>query len=447
MVNAANEFTSKAVGVVGTWLAMSAVTTSRFADMASHVPTSAICDQKVKHQNFLLTNMFQPLIKCPVVRVPEVVPCDEAELDALASFLESDASIEEIKTFARGTLLPDGRLDLCKQSIGSRGCARLVESLQSNSRVKSVLFGTDAIGDEGAYSVARLVESNPNIEVVYLGCNGISSRGTEELARVLELNSSVKGLWFKRNPIGDDGVLAISRMLERNTTLQTLDIVNCGFSSGVFENLCAVLRDTNRTLKRLYAGGNGLAQLSATPLSEVLSANSSLEGLYLNVNAFGDKGAHDLANGMEPNQTLRELGLGSNGIEHDGLKSLCEAIALHPKMEVLDLGRAASQTVLGAHPNDFSDCGELVASMIEQNQTLRRLNLRGTKLHSRDFTLIFDAAKNHPALAELMLDCPLRDDVKAQLKRNRQTNPPARYAGVELIKSVYRTAKKPQTTT
>ena len=36
--------TSKAVSLVGTWLAMSAATTSRFADMASHVPTSAICD-------------------------------------------------------------------------------------------------------------------------------------------------------------------------------------------------------------------------------------------------------------------------------------------------------------------------------------------------------------------------------------------------------------------
>ncbi len=383
--------------------------------------------------------MFQPLINCPVVRVPEVVPCDELELDALASFLESDANIEEIKTFARGTLLPDGRLDLCKQSIGPRGCARLTQSLKGNSRVKSVLFGTDAIGDEGAFSVARLIESNPNIEVVYLGCNGISSNGTKELARVLETNSSVKGLWLKRNPIGDDGVLALARMLERNTTLQTLDIVNCGFGGEALLRVAAVLRDSNRTLKRFYAGGSGAAP--ALFLAECLNLNPVLEGLFLNVGALENRGAWFLGKALSRNTTLRELGVGSNGIERDGLKSLCEAVALHPTMEVLDLGRAASQTVLGAQSNDFSGCGEILASMIAQNQTLRRLNLRGTKLNARDFEPIFDAASNHPSLADLMLDCPLRDDVKAQLKRNREVNPAVRFEGVELIKSVYRTAK------
>ncbi len=386
--------------------------------------------------------MSQPPIQCPIVRVPEVVPCDEAELDALVAFLESDASIEEMRIFARGTLLPDGRLDLCKQGIGPRGCARLASSLKSNSRVKSVLFGTDAIGDEGAFSVARLIESNPNIEVIYLGCNGISARGTGELARVLETNDSVKGLWLKRNPIGDEGVVALARMLERNAALEALDIVNCGFGADSFARLCSVLCESNWALKRFYAGGNGLSRVNALKLGEVLALNTSLEGLYLNVNALGNDGATSLAHDLKLNETLRELGIGSNGIERDGFAALSESVALHPTLESLDLGRAASQTVLGAQPNDFANGGEMIASMICQNRTLRRLNLRGTKLNARDFAPIFDAAQTHPTLTDLMLDSPLRDDVKAQLKRNREANPTARFEGVELIRSVYRTTKK-----
>lgn len=389
--------------------------------------------------------MSSPLIQCPVVRVPEVVPCDQSELDELVAFLESDASIEDAITFARGTLLPDGRLDLCKQSIGPRGCARLAESLKDNSRVKSVLLGTDAIGDEGAHSVARLIEDNPNLEVVYLGCNGISGRGTEELSRVLETNSSVKGLWLKRNPIGDEGMFALGQMLRSNTTLETLDIVNCGFGASAFEKLCTVLRDSNRTLKRFYAGGNGLAQQSALALVEVFGFNAVLEGLYLNVNALGDQGARLLAVAIRNNETLRELGVGSNGIGSDGLKALCEAIPKQVALEVLDLGRAASQTVLGAQPNDFCDGGEMLALMLRQNKTLRRLNLRGTKLHARDFKAIFEAAAHHPTLQELQLDAPLADDVKAQLKGNREVNPPIRALSVELIKSVYRAATKNKT--
>ena len=381
--------------------------------------------------------MFQPPISCPVVRVPTVVPCEASELDELVAFLQSDAPIEEIQEFARGTLLPDGRLDLCKQSVGAAGCARIVEALKNNSQVKSVLLGTDAIGDEGARVVAQLIENNRNLEVIYLGCNNIGARGTAEIARVTADNSSVKGLWLKRNPIGDGGVAALAAMLKNNAHLQILDIVNCGFSAASFAQLCEVLRDDNRTLTRLYAGGNGLNEVSAAHLGEVLNANDALQSLFLNVGNLGDAGAQFLIETLKPNASLRALGLGSNAIGLAGLRALSENSG---PLESLDLGRAASQTALGASGNDFAGGGELCAELIISSRSLRRLNLRGTRLKNADFAPIFDAAATHPNLCELQLDVPLRADVKTRLARNRATNPGVREASVELIKSVYRTA-------
>lgn len=382
---------------------------------------------------------MSPPISCPVVRVPEVVPCDGAELDELIAFLKSDASVEEVRAFMRGTLLPDGRLDLCKQSVGAQGCARIVSALQGHSWVKSVLLGTDAIGDEGAFAVARLIEANPRLEVVYLGCNGISERGVDELSRALEANTCVKGFWLKRNPIGDGGMKALGAMLRKNTGLNILDVVNCGFGPQGLMALCQSLRDDNRTLKRLYLGGNG--ELSAALLSEVLAVNPVLESLFLNVGALGDAGASELARGFRQSVSLRELGAGSNGIGLAGLKELCAALSGGANLEVLDLGRSASQNVLGAQTNDFRGGGAAIGAMLRSNRALRRLNLRGTKLSGADLEPIFEVVAEHPKMSELMVDAPLPTDVKARLAGNRIQEPLEAESGVQLIKSVYRTAK------
>ena len=390
--------------------------------------------------------MSQPLVSCPIVRVPDVVPCDQGELDELVAFLRSDAPVEAARAFARGTLLPDGRLDLCKQSVGAPGCARIAQALRGNSRVKSVLLGTDAIGDEGADCVAHLIENNAHLEVVYLGCNNIGARGARRLAHVLEGNTSVQGLWLKRNPIGDDGLLALGQMLARNTHLQTLDVVNCGFGENAFARFCDSM-GRSQTLRRFYAGGNGLGQRSAQSLLDSLggstaNSQSRLNALLLNTNDLGDVGARALALLMSQKpKLLRELGLGSNALTLRGLSELSEVLGSNTTLEVLDLGRAVSQTVLGARGNDFAGGGAIIAALLRSNGGLRRLNLRGTKLRNSDFALIFEAVLEHPKLCDLKLDVPLNNNVQAHLARNSAAQPLDEETGVALIKSVYRTVR------
>jgi len=54
-------------------------------------------------------------------------PCDPLELEPLLRAVQSGHGPSEARTFPRGALLPDGRLDLCKQQLGpgkerSLGC-------------------------------------------------------------------------------------------------------------------------------------------------------------------------------------------------------------------------------------------------------------------------------------------------------------------------------------
>src|SRR5262245_56815207 len=116
---------------------------------------------------------------------PDFVACDPAELTPLLEYLRRGEPAEERRTFPRGTLLPGGRLDLCKQGIGPEGARAVTAALRHNAHVVHVLFGADGIGDEGARAVAGLARANTGLKTVYLGCNSITADGASELADAL----------------------------------------------------------------------------------------------------------------------------------------------------------------------------------------------------------------------------------------------------------------------
>jgi hypothetical protein len=92
---------------------------------------------------------------------------DRPSLLPLLEKLEANEPVTEVTTFPRGTLLPDGRLDLCKQSLGAEGTEAVARALAKNRFVKSLLLGADGLGDEGAASVARLAAENESIETLF----------------------------------------------------------------------------------------------------------------------------------------------------------------------------------------------------------------------------------------------------------------------------------------
>ena len=206
------------------------------------------------------------------------------ELKSLIDYLQTDRPIAQKTVFPRGTVMPDGRLDLCKQDLGVTGCHLVTEALANNDAIASLLLGTNGIGDLGAQDVARLIQRNHNLEIVYLGCNAISSTGIAALAEALTENRSVTGLWLKRNPIGPEGAYYLAEMLRHNTSIRTLDLVNTQIGEEGLAAILKVLNSTNRTVERLYLGGNQIQADNAALLANLLVNNPVITSLFLNVN-------------------------------------------------------------------------------------------------------------------------------------------------------------------
>ena len=384
----------------------------------------------------------QPL-HCPLYTSPPVVPCDPAELDPLLMFLRQCSATPINATFPRGTVMDDGRLDLCKQALGPAGCRSVTEALAHNHSIVSLLLGTDGIGNAGAADVAHLADVNKTFQVLYLGCNKIDALGVAPLAVSLSApDSSVTGLWLKRNPVGSDGAQQLAEMLKTNRTLQTLDLVNTRLGPDGLAALADALIQPASGIERLYLGGNFLTSAEAPLLAKIIEYAPRLRALLLNVGFLGDDGAAVLASAL-PNARLQELGLASNGIGSDGAARLFEAAAVHPTLTILDLGYAVSTRALGALANTLGDSGAAAAAdCLAQNPSLVRLDLRGSGISARGLDQLADALAHNTRLQSLTLDGKCHAGLTERLTRNRAlaAEAPAPVSrDVLLTRSVYRT--------
>jgi hypothetical protein len=377
--------------------------------------------------------MTQPTpVRCPAIEHPDIPVGDPAGLDPLLARLRSARAPETDETYPLGTLRADGRVDLCKQGLGTAGAARLMPVAASSPHARHVLLGTNAIGDEGASAVAGALGDGHGLHTLYLGCNHIGPSGAATLADALSADATVRALWLKRNPVGDDGVLALAAMLRRNTTLRTLDLVNTGLTTTGLRALLDALTGRPRPVERLFLGGNGLTA-DAAGLLAALIRDAGVRELYLPANHLGDEGAAVLAAAADPDRPVR-LGLGGNGIGPAGARALAGAL---DGIEALDLGRPPSERSLGAPANATGDDGARALAAALCGSSLRRLELRHTGLTGRGAKTLLAAVPDGTTLEYVGLGPGLPRKVKRSLNQRLR---PARGAHPDLgaIGSVYR---------
>lgn len=387
--------------------------------------------------------MSEPIL-CPIQQPLERLD-SHAVLQPLLEYLSHNQPVTKPTTFPRGTVLPDGRLDLCKQQLGIEGCQLVAQALAQNTTISSLLLGTNGIGNAGAKAVAELIEQTPELEIVYLGCNAIEASGVEALSQSLRNNRHVHGLWLKRNPLGLAGAQAIAQLLEHNQHLRTLDLVNTDLGMDGFGVIMQALIRTNRSLERIYLSGNQLEPEAAELVVELLRHNPKLSELYLSVNQFGDRGAQTLAEGLAANQTLRVLELSSNGIGLEGGATLLEVAFAHPRLEQFKLGYAPSTKVLGAQANQLGDRGaQLIGQLLPNNTTIRQLDLTRNGISKLGQTSLAQGLEYNYRLVDLAINHLQEPLISHYLGRNRQQSGQSiqPHADIARIKSVYRTTIK-----
>ncbi|RNL84648.1 gala protein [Halostreptopolyspora alba] len=371
-------------------------------------------------------------VQCPVISAPDVTPADPAQLRPLLDRLADPASVRSTEGFARGTLRPDGRVDLCKQGLGPEGARLLLPSVPASAHARHLLLGTNAIADSGARALAATLATRHHVTTLYLGCNRITAEGAEALATALEADRTVRALWLKRNPIGDEGVTALATALRHNTTIRTLDLVNTGVTRHGLAVLLDALSGRPEPVERLHLGGNGLGADSADILAGLVT-DGGVRELHLAANHLGDDGAARIAAAAAPARTVG-LGLGGNGVGVRGAAALAGALG---GVHSLDLSRPPSQRALGAPDNVTGDEGASALAEALPDSPIRRLALQRTGITGRGALRILREVRPDSHLEYVGLGAGVPRRVKRELRRRLRpaTAPPA---DVRAIGSVYR---------
>ncbi len=366
-----------------------------------------------------------PELICPAIAVPEIVACDPSELDPLLAWLRADQPIEEITSFPRGTALPDGRLDLCKQSLGLENAERLVGALRGNHQIRSLLLGTDGLRSAGALAVANLLEHGrpPGLETLYLGCNHIEPDGVEALAQAIA-KVPVRALWLKRNPVGVEGARALARLLREQPGLEVLDLTNTKLSDAGAESISEGLIGQvglASGLRVLLVGGNGIGVRGAEALGEALAVHPHLRELSLAASPLGDAGVHALARGLGRSRRLERLDLASNAMGISGLGGL---IDVGSSLHSLDLGSTPSSRALGASDNELGDAlgGGLLGAWLATNPLLGRLDLRHAGIFSRGAMAILAGLAGNTNLVELDMGKNVARRIKRRIRGRIEDN-------------------------
>ena len=372
-------------------------------------------------------------VRCPAITDPDAGLADPADFAPLLARLATAGEVARPEEFPRGTVQPDGRLDLCKQGLGPAQTARIVAAAVDSPLVRHLLLGTNGLGADGARAVAGALRPGHHVETLYLGCNRIGPDGVEALAARLADDDTVRALWLKRNPVGDEGVIRLAGALADNPAVRTLDLVNVGMTVRGLTVLADTLAARPARLQRLFLGGNGFGPEVLPALGTLIHA-AGVHEIYLAANHLGDAGAAalaELADGV-----ALTLGLGGNGLSPAGAAALARHLGA---WTALDLARPPSERSLGAHGNVVGDEGAYALADALAGARLQRLDLRRTEIGGRGARRLVAAVQGHPTLAYLGLNggVPRRQRRKAAELLAGQPAP-VPHADVRAVASVYR---------
>ena len=332
---------------------------------------------------------------------PEAMPVDIAPKEELLDFfthLANDKTID-FQQFTRGTVYPDGRMDLCKQVVGPLWIGDLMDSLKTNTKIEHFLLGNNITNTEGGIAIGKFL-SEPHschIKTWYLAGSDFNSEAIKYICEGLKNDTDCEALWLKRNPIYADGIIYIADLLKTNNKIKILDLHNCGVglkqtaynAINPYENHLTtkgieILFDslkTNSSLRHLYLDANALDEKSAPFIADYFRFKTQIKekgitSLWIDMNKFGDEGIKMICESLKDYQYIKRLCIGSTMISEIGMKAVYDAFKNHPNLKVLDLSLYKSTADMGMIPNNISNEGyKYICDLLEEQNNIRYFNI------------------------------------------------------------------------
>ena len=171
--------------------------------------------------------------------------------------------VENLKRFGL-----QGTVDLNSERVGPIGAGQLGNLLAHNTTVENLDLRETILGPEGARHVARMLMSNTTLVTLDLTSNSVEDEGATALAHALKGNSKLAlvKLELQRNGISADGARELADALRHNTSIQYLGLAFNGFGDAGAAYVAQVLSGSNRWLRHLDLGFNGVCAQGACGL-------------------------------------------------------------------------------------------------------------------------------------------------------------------------------------
>lgn len=229
--------------------------------------------------------------------------------------------------------------------------------LENYSSVKQVVFGRNRLSRECLSELCEILKRNKVIKEIMFSESAIGSVGSGLLASALKVNDSLEELQIWEDSIGSRGAEELSKMIEVNSTLKLLTIFDS--NSITATPLISAVLARNRSMEvHIWSGENGER---SSKVVEFVPENSTLRIYRLNVS-----GTCRVACALGWNSTVKSLDM--TGVR---LKS-----------------RWAKE----------------FRWVLEQNQTLKEVNLSKTSLKDKGVVYVAAGLFKNQKLENLYLD-------------------------------------------
>ncbi|XP_039391939.1 NACHT, LRR and PYD domains-containing protein 3-like [Mauremys reevesii] len=285
------------------------------------------------------------------------------------------------------------KLGLRNCCISNSDCKQLASVLSTNQNLKELDLRGNNQGDAGVKLLCEgLKHPDCKLQKLVLSYCMLTAACCQGLSCVLSTNQTLRELDLEINKLGYSGVQQLCEGLRHATCkLEILRLGHCGIIFYDCKYLALVL-STNQTLKELDLSGSKLGDLGVKQLCEGLKhPDCKLQKLMLGDCGIAASGCKYFASVLSTNQTLKELDLKGSKLGDLGVKQLCEGLK-HPDCKLQKL-------VLGDCGIAASGC-KYFASVLSTNQTLKELDLKGSKLGDLGVKQLCEGLK-HP-------DCKLQ---------------------------------------
>ena len=350
-----------------------------------------------------------------------VVVSQPAELEPLFAFLRETTMmpVTSVKKFTRGALVPDGRLDLCKQVVGPAGIGPLCEALGAaygpggvGCSRSSFLGGGAGGGGPGGGAEVHFGDDMV-IERI-----GLPQKSAENGATLTELNTSA----------GDENhtiVQEVAAPAPVGHSVTRLLLGNNIVGNGGGKDIAALIKSGKSTITTWYIAGNRFDVDGISPICDALAHDRQVDMLWLKRNPLKLPGARLIASLLQKNRMIHTLDLDNTGLLDDGAIAVLDALTPPVHNSVLKhlylnsngLGPRTAQAIKTciAHPdctlkqlivgtNRFGDEGAIsIAEGLSKNSTLERLSLPSNRIGPMGAGFLAEALRANTSLTSLNL--------------------------------------------